>query len=263
MTVGGRRASESIGFCREAFDECWDKAKRNLLKSKTGVEPRLLAVRGPLKGHVIPLPQGEYWVGRQATNDLQLEDNAVSRRHCLFVRSGEGCTLKDLDSRNGTFVTGTPVTEQQLTPGDEIRIGGSVFCFLVDPNAGLPPKADLYIQHPRAATRRIALSFVGRIYDPAAFGPGAARSAHAAPRQHHAAFLSRAARHHVRFGGGDSPQPPDFFAAGFDSRLPRGYLHPGLASFPGALRSDAAAPNPQVLERLAGACRGLAGGACR
>ena len=112
--------------------------KETLLKSKTGVEPRLLAVRGPLKGHVIPLPQGEYWVGRQATNDLQLEDNAVSRRHCLFLRVGEGCTLKDLDSRNGTFVTGTPVTEQQLSPGDEIRIGGSVFCYQVDPNADTP-----------------------------------------------------------------------------------------------------------------------------
>ncbi len=110
---------------------------RTLLKSKTGVEPRLLAVRGPLKGHVILLPQGEYWVGRQATNDLQLEDNAVSRRHCLFVRSGEDCTLKDLDSRNGTFITGTPVTEQHLEPGDEIRIGGSVFCYLVDANASV------------------------------------------------------------------------------------------------------------------------------
>ena len=98
-----------------------------------------MAVRGPLKGHVIPLPPGEYWVGRQNSNDLQLEDNAVSRRHCLFIRSGEACTLKDLDSRNGTFVTGTPVTEQQLEPGDEIRIGGSVFCYLVDANAGLPP----------------------------------------------------------------------------------------------------------------------------
>jgi transcriptional regulator with GAF, ATPase, and Fis domain len=98
-----------------------------------------MVVRGPLKGHVIPLPQGEYWVGRQHSNDLQLEDTAVSRRHCLFIRSGEACTLKDLDSRNGTFVTGTPVTEQQLEPGDEIRIGGSVFCYLVDADAGLPP----------------------------------------------------------------------------------------------------------------------------
>ena len=117
-----------------------DGAKKNLLKLNTGVEPRLLAVRGPLKGTVIPLPQGEYCVGRQHTNDLQLEDNAVSRRHCLFVRSGDDCTLKDLDSRNGTFVTGTPVSEQQLVPGDEIGIGSSVFCFLVDPGVVAPPE---------------------------------------------------------------------------------------------------------------------------
>jgi transcriptional regulator with GAF, ATPase, and Fis domain len=113
--------------------------QKMVLKLKTGVEPRLLAVRGPLKGHVIPLPEGEYWVGRHATNDLQLEDNAVSRRHCLFIRSSDACTLKDLDSRNGTFVTGTPVTEQLLEPGDEIRIGASVFCYLVD--SGAPPAA--------------------------------------------------------------------------------------------------------------------------
>jgi transcriptional regulator with GAF, ATPase, and Fis domain len=125
-----------------------------LLKSKTGVEPRLLAVRGPLKGNVILLPQGEYWVGRQATNDLQLEDNAVSRRHCLFVRSGENCTLKDLDSRNGTFVTGTPVTEQQLQPGDEIRIGGSVFCYMVDANAAVPVEKQISI----SSTRELRLS---------------------------------------------------------------------------------------------------------
>jgi transcriptional regulator with GAF, ATPase, and Fis domain len=123
-----------------------------LLKSNTGAEPRLLAVRGPLKGHVILLPEGEYWVGRQATNDLQLEDNAVSRRHCLFIRSGDGCTLKDMESRNGTFVTGTPVTEQQLEPGDEIRIGGSVFCFLVDA-AALPPEK----QVPASSTREFRL----------------------------------------------------------------------------------------------------------
>ena len=102
---------------------------------KTGIEPRLVAVRGLLKGNIYPLPEGEFWVGRQAANDLQLDDNAVSRRHCLFVRSGDSCTVKDLDSRNGTFVTGTPVTEQSLAPGDEIRIGGSLFCYRVEANA--------------------------------------------------------------------------------------------------------------------------------
>jgi pSer/pThr/pTyr-binding forkhead associated (FHA) protein len=108
---------------------------RTVVTPKTGVEPRLVAVRGPLKGSVFALPEGEFWVGRQASNHLQLEDNAVSRRHCLFLRSGDDCTLKDLESRNGTFVTGTPVTEQRLMPGDEIRIGGSLFCYRVEANA--------------------------------------------------------------------------------------------------------------------------------
>src|ERR1700733_4257539 len=132
-----RGTAESIGFCRESFGER-GIGLRNLFKAKTELEPRLLGVRGPLKGHVIPLPEGEYCVGRQPTNDLQLEDNAVSRRHCLFVRSADGCILRDLESRNGTFVTGTPVSEHQLEPGDEIRIGGSVFCYLVDSSATPP-----------------------------------------------------------------------------------------------------------------------------
>ena len=103
------------------------------MKSLTnGDEPRLVAVRGPLKGSVFVLPEGPYSVGRQATGNLSLEDHAVSRKHCLFVRSGRQCTVKDLESRNGTFVNGTPVTEHQLAQGDEIRIGGSVFCYLVE-----------------------------------------------------------------------------------------------------------------------------------
>jgi transcriptional regulator with GAF, ATPase, and Fis domain len=106
-----------------------------VVTTNTGIEPRLVAVRGPLKGNIFALPEGEFWVGRQATNDLQLEDHAVSRRHCLFVRSGNNCTVKDLESRNGTFVTGTPVTEQDLMPGDEIRIGGSLFSYRLEVNA--------------------------------------------------------------------------------------------------------------------------------
>jgi transcriptional regulator with GAF, ATPase, and Fis domain len=91
-----------------------------------------VAVRGPLKGSIYTLPEGDYSVGRQASGNLNLEDHAVSRKHCLFIRSGRQCTVKDLESRNGTFVNGTAVTEQQLEQGDEVRIGGSVFCYLVD-----------------------------------------------------------------------------------------------------------------------------------
>jgi two-component system, NtrC family, response regulator HydG len=102
----------------------------------------LVAVRGRLKGTILKLPEGEYSVGRQATNSLYLEDNAVSRRHCIFLRSGLKCVLKDLDSRNGTFVNGTSVTDQELSQGDEIRIGGSVFCYLVDSERLADPEMD-------------------------------------------------------------------------------------------------------------------------
>ena len=95
-----------------------------------GIEPRLVGMRGPTKGSTIALPEGAYSVGRQAANNLYLEDHAVSRQHCVFTRSGDGCELKDLDSRNGTFVNGAPITLQKLDTGDEVRIGGSMFVYL-------------------------------------------------------------------------------------------------------------------------------------
>jgi Nif-specific regulatory protein len=95
-----------------------------------GVNPRLVAVRGPIKGSTIALPEGAYAVGRQGVNSLQLEDHGVSRQHCVFTRVGDDCELKDLDSRNGTFVNGAPITLQKLNSGDEIRIGGSLLVYL-------------------------------------------------------------------------------------------------------------------------------------
>ncbi len=95
-----------------------------------GANPRLVAVRGPFKGSTIALPDGAFSVGRHAGNSLQLDDHGVSRQHCVLTRSGDDCELKDLDSRNGTFVNGAPVTSRNLDSGDEIRIGGSMLVYL-------------------------------------------------------------------------------------------------------------------------------------
>jgi Nif-specific regulatory protein len=95
-----------------------------------------------LKGTTFALADGEFSVGRQALNNLNLDDNAVSRRHCLIRRSGLTCTLKDLESRNGTYVNGTAITEHELAQGDEIRIGASVLCYLVDLDRVAAPKPD-------------------------------------------------------------------------------------------------------------------------
>jgi transcriptional regulator with GAF, ATPase, and Fis domain len=215
-----------------------------LLKSTTVVEPRLLGVRGPFKGHLIPLPEGEYCVGRQSTNDLQLEDNAVSRRHCLFIRSGEGCTLKDLDSRNGTFVTGTPVTEQQLAAGDEIRIGGSVFCYLTDPSGVLA--AD---KQPSASSTR-ELRFEESLYlssDDHTILPPSARAMHDLRT-----LLRVSTMLHSFRGLHDTTSAPA--AETLRSHLTSLLLDLIPASrasifIPGSTVADDSTPNPPVLER--------------
>ena len=91
---------------------------------------RLIASSGPLKGGVFELPEGEWSVGRSTANQLCLNDPAVSRRHCIFSRSGERCTLRDLESHNNTLVNGQPVTADELRHGDEVRIGESIFVFV-------------------------------------------------------------------------------------------------------------------------------------
>jgi pSer/pThr/pTyr-binding forkhead associated (FHA) protein len=44
-----------------------------------------------------------------------------------------------LDSRNGTFVDGVPISERRLNHGDHIHIGDSALIFLLDDTEAPPP----------------------------------------------------------------------------------------------------------------------------
>ncbi len=93
--------------------------------------PELEAIAGPLKGTSIPLTDDEVSIGREPSNALALLDAAVSRRHCLIQREADSFKLRDLNSRNSTFVNGVPVSERILESGDEIKIGSSLFVFVL------------------------------------------------------------------------------------------------------------------------------------
>ncbi len=93
--------------------------------------PELEAIAGPLKGTSIPLTDDEVSIGREPSNALSLLDAAVSRKHCLIQREAEHFKLRDLNSRNSTFVNGVPVAERILESGDEIKIGSSLFVFVL------------------------------------------------------------------------------------------------------------------------------------
>ena len=57
---------------------------------------------------------------------MRLEGADVSRRHAQITRDGQRMLLTDLDSRNGTFVNGSPATSTPIRIGDVIRFGGCI-----------------------------------------------------------------------------------------------------------------------------------------
>ncbi len=64
-------------------------------------------------------------IGTDPECDLCADDARVSRRHCEVVRSPKGVIVRDLDSKNGTFVSRIRVGTAYLEPGCEVSIGNS------------------------------------------------------------------------------------------------------------------------------------------
>lgn len=94
--------------------------------------PRLAAIAGPLKGTTVELTEQEVSIGRDPSNTLPIADLSMSRWHCLITCEADRFTLRDLDSFNGTLVNGVPVNERVLEHGDQIKIGDSLFVFLLE-----------------------------------------------------------------------------------------------------------------------------------
>jgi len=68
-------------------------------------------------------------VGRSPEADVVLLDEKASRLHC-GVRFWDGdFYLKDLKSKNGTYVNGERVEVAKLDPGARIRIGSTTLIF--------------------------------------------------------------------------------------------------------------------------------------
>ena len=103
--------------------------------------PRFIAISGGLKGTTFALTHSEVSVGRDASNGICISEPSISRRHCLIkceVASQSELsslpdatfTIVDLESFNGTFVNGIPVSEHRLAHGDQIALGDVQLLFL-------------------------------------------------------------------------------------------------------------------------------------
>jgi pSer/pThr/pTyr-binding forkhead associated (FHA) protein len=68
-------------------------------------------------------------VGRGASVDVKVEDDGLSRRHFMVLREGADYLIKDLSSRNGTWVHGHRAVTARLSHNDCILAGHTLFRF--------------------------------------------------------------------------------------------------------------------------------------
>ena len=95
------------------------------------MNPRLTAIAGRLKGNVFTIEDLPVVIGRDTTATLCLADASVSRRHSQIEKEEQDFVILDLESLNGTFINDVPVKRRKLQHGDRVRIGASLFLFLM------------------------------------------------------------------------------------------------------------------------------------
>ncbi len=90
---------------------------------------RLRVLDGPGAGTERVFDRRLAYVGSAPDNDLVLEDGAVSRTHVKIEGERHGYRLRDLNSKNGTWLSGTRVVEAVLTGDTTLRIGQTRVAF--------------------------------------------------------------------------------------------------------------------------------------
>src|ERR1700687_4816557 len=88
--------------------------------------PSLVFLAGPIAGRRYKLGAGEYVIGRRSDCQIFVPDMRVSRQHARLWQDGEGWTLEDLGSNNGTYINGVRLqSATALRHDDEIMIANN------------------------------------------------------------------------------------------------------------------------------------------
>lgn len=107
---------------------------QNLIK-KPGAVPLNAFIHAYEEGDVWGQEIGEFLsLGRDGGCSLTFNDASISGRHARIERTEKGYLLRDLRSRNGTFVNGARILEAYLNDGDRIQIGRTQLLFSLKRN---------------------------------------------------------------------------------------------------------------------------------
>jgi len=96
----------------------------------------LLIKKGPKKGAEYTISTSRTVIGRGTGSDIIVDDPAVSRMHAAIEFSESRFVLRDLGSKNGTFLDGKSINETGLAHGDTFQLGSTIIEFVLTDRPG-------------------------------------------------------------------------------------------------------------------------------
>jgi len=107
----------------------------------------------------LPLKSGITTIGRAESNDIHIDNMAVSGNHARIVGQADTFTIEDLGSTNGTYIDDKRITRQKLLHNTVITIGKHSLVFL-DPDTALADDSDrtVVMKRPAASATATAMA---------------------------------------------------------------------------------------------------------
>ena len=94
---------------------------------------KLRVMQGAQAGREVIIPVSEFLIGRGEECHLRPRSDAISRQHCAIVVSEKQVVVRDLGSKNGSYVNGQRVEgEQVVQAGDQFQVGPLEFEIVIE-----------------------------------------------------------------------------------------------------------------------------------
>ena len=97
-------------------------------------EASLIQIYGPNLGQRYVIDRPEIKIGRDASNDIVIDSDTVSRSHARLFVLNKRVLVKDLKSTNGSRINDEEVDQKELRNGDQLKIGSVIFKFIAGGN---------------------------------------------------------------------------------------------------------------------------------
>lgn len=99
---------------------------------------KLRVTEGSNTGKEIIIDKDKFLIGRADDCNLRPHSDAISRRHCVIIKTDKVVGVRDLKSRNGTIVNGDKITgDKRLRNGDSLVVGPLSFEVILEKPAAV------------------------------------------------------------------------------------------------------------------------------